>query len=113
MEEEEKNQVEMNKRKFFAEVLNIAREFQAREQASFKRRKQRNDGVLVSIELNPLLSLLFCHAALFVPVLCWALKTEYVHHYLHVYCFLFLDLVVKKYLLFAVLIKMIAVFCCM
>ncbi|XP_078167535.1 putative ATP-dependent DNA helicase CHR719 isoform X1 [Carex rostrata] len=47
MEEEEKNQVEMNKRKFFAEILNIAREFQAREQASFKKRKQRNDGVLL------------------------------------------------------------------
>ncbi|KAJ3708494.1 hypothetical protein LUZ61_012199 [Rhynchospora tenuis] len=47
MEEEEKNQLEMGKRKFFAEILNVAREFQAREQASFKRRKQRNDGVML------------------------------------------------------------------
>jgi uncharacterized membrane protein len=69
MEEEEKNQVEMNKRKFFAEVLNIAREFQAREQASFKRRKQRNDGVMVSIQLNSTLPLSFCHAALSLLVL--------------------------------------------
>lgn len=68
MEEEEKNQVEMNKRKFFAEILNIAREFQAREQASFKRRKQRNDGVLVSIKFNSLVSLSFCYAALSVHV---------------------------------------------
>lgn len=52
MEEEERSQVELNKRKFFAEILNVAREFQAREQASFKRRKQRNDGILVSFKLS-------------------------------------------------------------
>ncbi|KAJ3669650.1 hypothetical protein LUZ60_011600 [Juncus effusus] len=45
LEEEEKNQVEMRKRKFFAEILNVAREFQLQGQAAFKRRKQRNDGV--------------------------------------------------------------------
>lgn len=76
MEEEEKNQVEMNKRKFFAEILNIAREFQAREQASFKRRKQRNDGVMVSIKFNYLVSFSFFYAALSVQysVVCLKLK---------------------------------------
>ncbi|KAM6545390.1 hypothetical protein CsatB_026126 [Cannabis sativa] len=46
LQEEEKNQVETRKRKFFAEVLNAVREFQLQIQASLKRRKQRNDGVL-------------------------------------------------------------------
>ncbi|KAK9137258.1 hypothetical protein Sjap_007852 [Stephania japonica] len=45
LEEEEKNRVETRKRKFFAEILNAAREFQFQGQASLKRRKQRNDGV--------------------------------------------------------------------
>ncbi|XP_059450152.1 probable ATP-dependent DNA helicase CHR12 isoform X2 [Corylus avellana] len=45
LEEEEKNQVETRKRKFFAEILNAVREFQLQIQASMKRRKQRNDGV--------------------------------------------------------------------
>ncbi|XP_010941745.1 probable ATP-dependent DNA helicase CHR12 [Elaeis guineensis] len=45
LEEEEKNRVETKKRKFFAEVLNAAREFQLQAQAALKRRKQRNDGV--------------------------------------------------------------------
>ncbi|KAL5981076.1 putative ATP-dependent DNA helicase chr12 [Asimina triloba] len=44
-EEEEKNRIETRKRKFFAELLNAAREFQLQVQASLKRRKQRNDGI--------------------------------------------------------------------
>lgn len=47
LEEEQKNQMETRKRKFFAEVLNAVREFQLQIQASMKRRKQRNDGVQV------------------------------------------------------------------
>ncbi|XP_057538661.1 probable ATP-dependent DNA helicase CHR12 [Amaranthus tricolor] len=46
LEEEEKNLVETRKRKFFADLLNAAREFQLQVGASSKRRKQRNDGVL-------------------------------------------------------------------
>ncbi|CAK9173647.1 unnamed protein product [Ilex paraguariensis] len=45
LEEEEKNRVESRKRKFFADVLNAARELQLQVQAAQKRRKQRNDGV--------------------------------------------------------------------
>ncbi|KAF9606417.1 hypothetical protein IFM89_025106 [Coptis chinensis] len=45
LEEEEKNRIETVKKKFFADILNIAREFQVQGQASLKRRKQRNDGV--------------------------------------------------------------------
>ncbi|KAI3715446.1 hypothetical protein L6452_22428 [Arctium lappa] len=45
LEEEEKNRVETKKRKFFAEILNAARELQLQVQAAQKRRKQRNDGV--------------------------------------------------------------------
>lgn len=44
-EEEEKNRVETRKRKFFADLLNAARELQLQVQAAQKRRKQRNDGV--------------------------------------------------------------------
>ncbi|CAA6658913.1 unnamed protein product [Spirodela intermedia] len=44
-EEEEKNLIETRKRKFFAEILNAAREFQLQVQAIQKRRKQKNDGV--------------------------------------------------------------------
>ena len=47
LEEEEKNQIESRKRKFFAEILNAVREFQLQIQASLKRRKQRNDWVQV------------------------------------------------------------------
>ncbi|PON80136.1 putative ATP-dependent DNA helicase CHR [Parasponia andersonii] len=46
LEEAEKNQIDTRKRKFFAEILNAVREFQLQIQASLKRRKQRNDGVL-------------------------------------------------------------------
>lgn len=45
LEEEEKNKVETRKRKFFAEILNAAREFQLQAQAALKRLKQKNDGV--------------------------------------------------------------------
>ncbi|CAL9107744.1 unnamed protein product [Musa textilis] len=45
LEEDEKNQADIGRRKFFAEVLNAAREFQLQTQAVLKRRKQRNDGV--------------------------------------------------------------------
>ncbi|XP_057489145.1 probable ATP-dependent DNA helicase CHR12 [Actinidia eriantha] len=45
LQEEEKNLVETRKRKFFAELLNAARELQLQVQAAQKRRKQRNDGV--------------------------------------------------------------------
>ncbi|KAJ8565858.1 hypothetical protein K7X08_008434 [Anisodus acutangulus] len=45
LEEEEKNRVETTKRRFFADVLNAARELQLQVQAVQKRRKQRNDGV--------------------------------------------------------------------
>ncbi|XP_042517238.1 probable ATP-dependent DNA helicase CHR12 isoform X2 [Macadamia integrifolia] len=45
LEEEEKNLMETRKRKFFADLLNTAREFQLQAQAALKRRKQRNDGV--------------------------------------------------------------------
>lgn len=45
LEEEEKNRVETKKRKFFAEILNAARDLQLQVQAAQKRRKQRNDGV--------------------------------------------------------------------
>ncbi|MQM19170.1 hypothetical protein Taro_052172 [Colocasia esculenta] len=44
-EEEEKNIIDTRKRKFFAEILNAAREFQLQVQAIQKRRKQKNDGV--------------------------------------------------------------------
>ncbi|KZV33593.1 hypothetical protein F511_34361 [Dorcoceras hygrometricum] len=43
-EEEERNRVETRKRKFFADLLNAARELQLQVQAVQKRRKQRNDG---------------------------------------------------------------------
>ncbi|CAK9137196.1 unnamed protein product [Ilex paraguariensis] len=45
LEEEEKNRVETRKRKFFADLLNAARELQLQVQAAQRRRKQRNDGV--------------------------------------------------------------------
>lgn len=45
LEEEEKNRIETRKRKFFAEILNLAREFQLQGQAIVKRRKARNDSV--------------------------------------------------------------------
>lgn len=45
LEEEEKNRIETTKRKFFAEILNAAREAQLQAQAALKRRKQRNDGI--------------------------------------------------------------------
>ncbi|KAJ6848789.1 putative ATP-dependent DNA helicase CHR12 [Iris pallida] len=45
LEEEEKNRVEIRKRKFFADLLNTAREFQLQAQAAPRRRKQRNDYV--------------------------------------------------------------------
>lgn len=41
--------METRKRKFFAEILNAAREYQLQAQASMKRRKQRNDGVQVCV----------------------------------------------------------------
>ncbi|KAL2229881.1 probable ATP-dependent DNA helicase CHR12 [Sesamum indicum] len=44
-EEEERNRIETRKRKFFADLLNGARELQLQVQAAQKRRKQRNDGV--------------------------------------------------------------------
>lgn len=47
IEEEEKNLVETKKRKFFAEILNAVRELHLQNQATLKRRKQRNDGVQV------------------------------------------------------------------
>lgn len=54
LEEEEKNNVETRKRKFFADLLNAAREFQLQVGASSKRRKQRNDGVMVLyVSLSP------------------------------------------------------------
>ncbi|KAM0882918.1 hypothetical protein ACQ4PT_031959 [Festuca glaucescens] len=46
LEEEEKNQAENRKRKFFTEILNAAREYQLQSSATYKRRKQRNDGVV-------------------------------------------------------------------
>ncbi|CAN6726263.1 unnamed protein product [Malus baccata var. baccata] len=46
LEEEEKNNIETRKRKFFTEILNAVREYQLQIQASMKRRKQRNDHVL-------------------------------------------------------------------
>lgn len=49
LEEDEKNQVDIRKRKFFAEILNAAREFQLQAQAVLKRRKQRNDGIQVLV----------------------------------------------------------------
>ncbi|KAK4769218.1 hypothetical protein SAY86_027368 [Trapa natans] len=45
LEEEENNLIETRKRKFFAEILNAVREFHLLNQATLKRRKQRNDGV--------------------------------------------------------------------
>ncbi|KAL8162208.1 hypothetical protein V2J09_013697 [Rumex salicifolius] len=45
LEEEEKNYVETMKRKFFADLLNAAREFVLQVGAVAKRRKQRNDAV--------------------------------------------------------------------
>lgn len=45
LEEEEKNRIETRKRKFFAEMLNLAREFQLQGQAIVKRRKVKNDFV--------------------------------------------------------------------
>ncbi|KAL8162672.1 hypothetical protein V2J09_014161 [Rumex salicifolius] len=46
LEEEEKNYVETMKRKFFADLLNAAREFVLQLGAVAKRRKQRNDAIL-------------------------------------------------------------------
>lgn len=43
--EEEKNRNEVRKRKFFADLLNTAREFQLQAQAASKRRKLKNDHV--------------------------------------------------------------------
>jgi len=45
LEEEEKNQADIRKRKFFAEILNASREHQVQLATTFKQRKQRNDGV--------------------------------------------------------------------
>lgn len=45
LEEEEKNRIESRQRKFFAEILDAARELQLQIQATHKRRKQRNDGI--------------------------------------------------------------------
>ncbi|XP_068658269.1 probable ATP-dependent DNA helicase CHR12 isoform X1 [Aristolochia californica] len=45
LEEEEKKRTDIRKKKFFAELLDTAREFQLQAQAALKRRKQRNDGV--------------------------------------------------------------------
>ncbi|KAK1380108.1 putative ATP-dependent DNA helicase CHR12 [Heracleum sosnowskyi] len=45
LEEEEKSRVESTQRKFFAEILDAARELQLQIQATHKRRKQRNDGI--------------------------------------------------------------------
>ncbi|KAL6607852.1 hypothetical protein ACP70R_040915 [Stipagrostis hirtigluma subsp. patula] len=46
LEEEEKNQADIRKRKFFAEILNASREHQVQLGVTHKQRKQRNDGVL-------------------------------------------------------------------
>ncbi|KAL6840993.1 hypothetical protein ACP4OV_029253 [Aristida adscensionis] len=46
LEEEEKNQVDIRKRKFFGEILNASREHQVQLGVTHKQRKQRNDGVL-------------------------------------------------------------------
>ncbi|XP_062179632.1 probable ATP-dependent DNA helicase CHR719 isoform X2 [Phragmites australis] len=46
LEEEEKNQADMRKRKFFTEILNAYREHQVQLGTTHKQRKQRNDGVL-------------------------------------------------------------------
>lgn len=64
LEEEEKNQIEMKKRKFFAEILNAAREFQLQTAAVLKRRKQRNDGVQVWLHVFKLVYFLRLHAAI-------------------------------------------------
>ncbi|XP_004296912.1 PREDICTED: probable ATP-dependent DNA helicase CHR12 [Fragaria vesca subsp. vesca] len=45
LQEEEKNNIETRKRKFFTEVLNGVREYQLQVQASMARRKRRNDFV--------------------------------------------------------------------
>nr|CAB3460189.1 unnamed protein product [Digitaria exilis] len=45
LEEEEKNQADIRKRKFFTEILNAYREHQVQLATTFKQRKQRNDGV--------------------------------------------------------------------
>jgi hypothetical protein len=47
LEEEGKNQADIRKRKFFAEILNASREHQVQLGTTFKQRKQRNDGVMV------------------------------------------------------------------
>ena len=52
-EEEEKNQAEPRKRRFFTEILNAAREYQVQTSATYKRRKQRNDGVQEWFDLFP------------------------------------------------------------
>lgn len=46
LEEEEKIQADIRKRKFFTEILNASREHQVQLGTTFKQRKQRNDGVL-------------------------------------------------------------------
>lgn len=51
LEEQAKNHMETRKRRFFAEILNAVREFQLQIQAFLKRRKQRNDGVQVTLFL--------------------------------------------------------------
>ncbi|OMO61227.1 SNF2-related protein [Corchorus capsularis] len=45
LREEEKNNLENRKKKFFSEIVNAFRDFQLQIQATLKRRKQRNDGV--------------------------------------------------------------------
>jgi len=47
LEEEEKIQADIRKRKFFTEILNAYREHQMQLATTFKQRKQRNDGVQV------------------------------------------------------------------
>ncbi|CAI0466239.1 unnamed protein product [Linum tenue] len=45
LEEQERNQMDTRRKKFFAEVFNAGRELQFHTQAFIKRRKQRNDGI--------------------------------------------------------------------
>jgi hypothetical protein len=47
----------MRKRKFFAEIMNACREHQVQLGTTHKQRKQRNDGVLVWLDIIYLWSL--------------------------------------------------------
>lgn len=93
LEEDEKNQADIRKRKFFAEILNAARESQLQAQAVLKRRKQRNDGIQVQI-----IFLLNSFLRLFLWELCYfdfeIFAFKFRHHHSFFSCFYMIDILI-------------------